>query len=164
MVPTAASVIDHSVQRIGLVAMPDSASSTHGKTSPMLWRATITAIALIVGSIAAATIAADPADYEFQSLFADTVRPILETYCFACHGAEKREGKLDLTGNSSLAAVAKNHRIWDRVLERLEAEEMPPEKAPRHPTPHERRAVVRQRRVRRLPPVATTLPAAYPAA
>jgi hypothetical protein len=36
----------------------------------------------------------------------------------------------------------KNSHLWDRVLERLEAEEMPPEKAPRHPTSHERRAVI----------------------
>jgi hypothetical protein len=36
----------------------------------------------------------------------------------------------------------KNHRVWDAVLERLDAEEMPPEKAPRIPTSDERRAVV----------------------
>src|SRR5262249_11360557 len=35
-----------------------------------------------------------------------------------------------------------NARQWQLVLERLQAEEMPPEEAPRHPEPGERAAVV----------------------
>jgi hypothetical protein len=46
----------------------------------------------------------------------------------------------DLSGWTSPSAIVKNPRLWDRALERLEAEEMPPEKAPRHP---EKRGQVR---------------------
>ena len=64
------------------------------------------------------------------------MQPFLKNHCLACHGALKREGKLDLSVYSSLAAVVKNPQVWDLVQERLEAEEMPPEKAPRQPLAH----------------------------
>ena len=70
------------------------------------------------------------------------MRPFLREYCVACHGERKKEAKLDLGAYTSLAAVAKDHRVWERVSERLEAEEMPPEEAKRQPGAHERRAVI----------------------
>lgn len=108
----------------------------------MLLRFGLTALVSCVAAVAGRTAAAQPSEQPLERRFAEIVQPFLKNYCFTCHGPEKREGKLDLTGNSSVAAIAKNHRIWERVLERLEAEEMPPEKAPRQPTPHERRAVI----------------------
>jgi hypothetical protein len=66
----------------------------------------------------------------------------LKNYCLTCHSGEKPKAKLDLSRYTSAATVVKSLRVWDHVGERLEAEEMPPEKAPRHPTPHERRAVL----------------------
>jgi hypothetical protein len=74
--------------------------------------------------------------------FAELVRPFLKNYCLTCHGGEKPKGKLDLSTYANVAGVAKNAAAWERVLERLEAEEMPPEKAPRYPSAHERRAVL----------------------
>src|SRR5207248_517687 len=44
--------------------------------------------------------------------------------------------------DATVAAVAGNARQWQLVLERLEAQEMPPEKALRRPEPDERAAVV----------------------
>ena len=70
------------------------------------------------------------------------MQPFLKNYCFSCHGEKKQEAKLDLSVVKSLAAVVNNHRLWDAVLERLEAEEMPPDKAPRQPTADERRTVI----------------------
>ena len=55
---------------------------------------------------------------------------------------EKPKGKLDLSGYISLDSVVKNYRVWNHVSDRLEADEMPPEDAPRRPTAHERRAVL----------------------
>lgn len=97
---------------------------------------------LAVGAHAGAAHAADPAGKLLERRFADDVQPFLKNYCFSCHGEKKQEAKLDLRGYSSLAAVVKNHRVWDAVLERLEAEEMPPEKARKQPTADERRAVI----------------------
>ena len=83
-----------------------------------------------------------PDEPALEHRFEAVVQPFLKSHCLACHGTLKREGKLDLSGYSSLQAVVKNPLVWDVVLERLEAEEMPPEKAPRQPLPHERRAVI----------------------
>jgi len=81
---------------------------------------------------------ADPLEHRF----ATGVQPFLESYCIACHGPEKHKASLDLSRDSTVAAVASNVRQWQAVLERLEAEEMPPEEAPRQPTADERAAVV----------------------
>ncbi len=78
---------------------------------------------------------ADPLEHRFSA----RVRPFLERYCFACHGAEKQEGGFDL---STATAVADGARPWETVLERLRAEEMPPEDAPRRPEPEERAEVI----------------------
>jgi hypothetical protein len=70
------------------------------------------------------------------------VRPLLERYCFSCHGVKKQEGDLDLSRDATVTAIANNPRPWQRVLERLQAQEMPPEDAPRRPKPDERAAVI----------------------
>ena len=100
-------------------------------------RSTAAAIVLIV---AAAACAGDesPAGRGFD----EVVRPFLRDHCLACHGEKKREGKLDLSRYDSAQAVAKDRRAWDVVLRRLEAEEMPPEEAPRQPSAEHRKAVV----------------------
>jgi hypothetical protein len=103
--------------------------------------ALLAGVALLAGLLPRAT-AAEPGERPSGRRFAEVVQPFLKTYCVGCHGAKKQQAKLDLSGCASAEAVVKNPRIWDRVLERLEAEEMPPAKAARQPTPHERRAVI----------------------
>src|SRR5262245_21354179 len=90
------------------------------------------------GSRRAARQPADPLERRFRT----HVRPFLERYCFSCHGAKKPEASLDLSRDATVAAVAGNARQWEMVLERVQAEEMPPEEAPRHPKADERAAVV----------------------
>ena len=97
---------------------------------------------LLVGSVAITATAAEPTQPPLERRFGDVVHPFLKTYCFRCHGTEKQEGKLDLSGDSSVAAVVKNYRVWDIVIERLEADEMPPKKATKQPPANERRAVI----------------------
>jgi mono/diheme cytochrome c family protein len=108
----------------------------------MLPRTTVAKVALLVVPVAVTTAGVEPDEPALERRFGEVVRPFLETHCLSCHGGEKPKGKLDLSGYSSAASVARDHRVWDAVSERLEAGEMPPEKAPRQPTPHERRAVV----------------------
>src|SRR5262249_41617833 len=86
--------------------------------------------------------------------FSTGVRPFLERYCFTCHGPRRQEADLDLSAYPDVTAVAKDRR-WELVLQRLQAEEMPPEEAPRRPGPDERAAVIawigdlRERELRR---------------
>src|ERR1700722_9986388 len=91
-------------------------------------------------AVAPAAIGAD--EVSLDRGFETVVQPFLKSQCLGCHGAKKQEGKLDLSGDASVEAIVKNHKVWDLVLERLETEEMPPDVAPRQPTKEERRAVV----------------------
>jgi len=97
---------------------------------------------VVVTTVAAEQTRAEPSANSLERRFVDVVQPFLKSHCFACHGASKQEAKLDLRGYTSLESVVKNHRVWERVLERLEAGEMPPEKATKQPAPHERRAII----------------------
>ncbi|HMF15475.1 MAG TPA: DUF1587 domain-containing protein, partial [Gemmataceae bacterium] len=109
---------------------------------PLRSRKTLAAIVVVVAGLSPATTADHGDDKSLEHRFADGVQPFLKRFCFDCHGTAKQQAKLDLSKYASPAAIVKNHRIWDRVVERLEAEEMPPAKAPKHPTAHERRAVL----------------------
>src|SRR5262245_60816038 len=102
---------------------------------PQAWLAA----ALLLVGFGTATCAADE---PLTRRFDEVVQPFVKTYCLAGHGSKKPQAKLDLSGWTSIATVVKSERIWDKVLQRLEAEEMPPEDAARRPTAHERRAVL----------------------
>ena len=88
---------------------------------------------------AAPTSAADAA---LVHDFDHTVRPFLSTYCVSCHGGAKPEAELDLSAVTSVAGVLADAAHWDRVMERLAAGEMPPDKAPKYPNLQDRQAVV----------------------
>ena len=74
-------------------------------------------------------------------IFHDRVEPFIATYCVECHGREKPEAELDLSGFKSTASVANGFGVWDLVTERLDAAEMPPAKAKKHPSATARREV-----------------------
>ncbi|MCX6604203.1 MAG: DUF1592 domain-containing protein [Acidobacteria bacterium] len=78
---------------------------------------------------------------ELDSRFTRTVRPFLENYCLSCHGQRDPAAQLDLSGFTTMAGVLQDGRRASQILERLEAEEMPP-KGARHPMPHQRRAAL----------------------
>ena len=85
---------------------------------------------------------AEPDRPALERRFAETVQPFVKQYCLDCHGPLKQEGKLDLSGDHSVAAIIKNHRVWDIVVERMEAGEMPPKDAVQQPMAEDRKAVV----------------------
>jgi hypothetical protein len=99
-------------------------------------------VVLLTGFICRQVSAAYPGQQALERRFGEVVWPFLKAYCVACHGPQKQHAKLDLSSYTSVAAVMKSPRIWKCVIERLEAGEMPPEKAPRQPNAHERRAVI----------------------
>jgi mono/diheme cytochrome c family protein len=105
-------------------------------------RSLFATVLLLVGGITAAKAEAGADEIPLERRFEAFVQPFLKGQCLGCHGPKKQEGKLDLSGDASVAAIVKNHRVWDLVLERIEADEMPPEDAPNQPTRDDRRAVV----------------------
>ena len=97
---------------------------------------------MLAGLVAGVTSGAEPTDQSFEKNFQEVVRPFVKSQCLACHGEKKPKGKLDLSGYTSVESIIKDYRVWDRVSDRLAAQEMPPEDAPRQPSPHERRSVL----------------------
>src|SRR5579871_5119397 len=89
-----------------------------------------------------ASAGTDTASDELETRFTTKVRPLLERYCFGCHGPTKQRGSLDLSRDANVAAVASHFRHWEAALEKLQSMEMPPEDAPRQPEATERATVV----------------------
>jgi hypothetical protein len=81
-------------------------------------------------------------DASLEGRFTAVVRPFLQRYCLGCHGSDKQEAQLDLSGYTSVDDVAKEHQVWKLMLQRLEGDEMPPDDAPRQPSADERKAIV----------------------
>jgi mono/diheme cytochrome c family protein len=90
----------------------------------------ITALVTALASFAA--IAAEsPGAYEQE------VRPLLDTYCYKCHGAQRPKGGINLSTYTNLISIYRDPRTWQTVLSQLRERNMPPDGKPQ-PTPEER--------------------------
>ncbi|MEO6034083.1 MAG: DUF1592 domain-containing protein [Verrucomicrobiota bacterium] len=76
-----------------------------------------------------------------ESGFEKKVRPVLETYCFNCHGEKKTKGDVNLSIFPDGASVQQNPKVWLKVLSQLRDGVMPPE-GKTQPAPAERERVV----------------------
>ncbi|MEY5026187.1 MAG: hypothetical protein RLZZ244_1715 [Verrucomicrobiota bacterium] len=77
---------------------------------------------LLVGFLATQALAAPPkAELDLRH------RKLLETYCQECHGPEKQKGKFRVDDLSFSLADAHTAERWQKVLDALNAGEMPPE-------------------------------------
>jgi mono/diheme cytochrome c family protein len=76
------------------------------------------------------------------------IHPLLDTYCFECHGAAKQKGDLNLesyaTEGSAKLAVA----TWRHVQSKLHNQEMPPDKSPQPSVAERERIIAWIRQVR----------------
>ena len=85
---------------------------------------------------------ADQVEQKLAQTFEETIRPFVAAHCAECHVDGAAEGDLDLGAFETMDSVVAGYRRWEMVLERLEAEEMPPEEASSHPEPAERQATI----------------------
>jgi hypothetical protein len=65
------------------------------------------------------------------SPFQDSVQPLLEKNCYACHNEKLQSGGLNLKTYTSADSVTKDREKWELIVHRLEAGEMPPKGLPR---------------------------------
>src|SRR5438309_10526973 len=72
--------------------------------------------------------------------FGEQVQPILEEYCYACHGNGVKKGGQALDGPASDAAWLRDRDLWWAVLRNVRAGLMPPAGEPR-PTEKERQVL-----------------------
>ncbi|MEQ8765102.1 MAG: DUF1592 domain-containing protein [Planctomycetota bacterium] len=76
-----------------------------------------------------------------DDVFVSEVRPVLEKYCFACHGPEKQRGSIRFDTIDPDMVRGDDAETWPAVRDALGAAKMPPESAPQ-PSDDERRALV----------------------
>jgi hypothetical protein len=62
--------------------------------------------------------------------FAERVRPVLEAKCLKCHSGEEPEGDFDLSPFKRQTEALAAPDVWDRVSQRINLVEMPPEGSP----------------------------------
>jgi hypothetical protein len=74
-------------------------------------------------------------------LFTENIRPLLKSYCFACHNTTKAKAGLDLEKIDTDIAALDLSDLWDQVGERLQSKEMPPAKS-KQPTEDERQRLL----------------------
>src|SRR4051812_45678099 len=85
-------------------------------------------------------IATTASGADLDHTFMQQAQPLLEHYCVKWHNPDKKKGEVDLTLYRNTAAVQQDFRIWEKVLQQIEDEEMPP-KDPQ-PTAAERAQLV----------------------
>jgi hypothetical protein len=74
--------------------------------------------------------------------YAATVRPLLQSYCWDCHGQARHKGELNLQAYATAADLQAHGEVLTRVEKRVARHEMPPEEA-RQPSDQERATLVR---------------------
>src|SRR5262245_13935879 len=66
------------------------------------------------------SLAAKPNEPTLKSSYEDDVRPILERYCFDCHGGSGLvEGEIDLAAMPNWDEATKHTKTWEKVFEML---------------------------------------------
>ncbi len=73
--------------------------------------------------------------------FATSVRPLIAKHCLECHSTKAKKGSLDLERFAAGADIRKDIKVWQGVIEQLEAGEMPPKERPQ-PTAYERKHLI----------------------
>ena len=59
--------------------------------------------------------------------FSKRIQPILEQYCYDCHGRKETKGKVKLTEFSAWKDIEKHPQLIEKMIEALDKNEMPPE-------------------------------------
>lgn len=66
---------------------------------------------------------------ELADDYVKEIRPLMEKKCYDCHNAEKTKGDLNLERFASLDSIKGEPELWQSVLEKVQAYEMPPKKS-----------------------------------
>ena len=95
---------------------------------------------LLIIAVSACGIASGTADD-----FSSKATPLLEKHCYACHGAEKQKGGIEVHHLTSTDSALRHHRFLENLARQIESGEMPPEDdVDELPTPEARKTMVRE--------------------
>jgi len=87
---------------------------------------------LVLGSTALGEKTVSPHDFE------NVVSPLVDSYCVSCHGDEKTKGELNLEAILRDGSLVLNFKTWEKVIDMLEYEDMPPIEEDHQPSDSER--------------------------
>ena len=87
-------------------------------------------LALVCAFVGVEAPAQAPKSAAGPSAYPTQVLPILAKYCVGCHGETKPKHGLNLASYSTEAAVLKDLKTWQKVLENVEGGAMPPDDQP----------------------------------
>ncbi len=73
--------------------------------------------------------AQEPAWDSLGASYQKEIRPLLVQYCQRCHSGKQPEAEIDLKHFATLDEVRKAPRVWQKVQEMLDTEQMPPKDA-----------------------------------
>ncbi|MEN3942731.1 DUF1587 domain-containing protein [Prosthecobacter sp. SYSU 5D2] len=76
----------------------------------------------LIASLVASPLLGGPADWA-------AVEPVLAERCYSCHGGEKTKGGVDLQKFAADPDLEVEFDLWGKVLDTIEAGDMPPKKA-----------------------------------
>ena len=76
-----------------------------------------------------------------ETVFKESIRPLLKTYCYDCHGPKKQKGDIRLDQLDFDLVQGKSTETWHDALNKINLGEMPPEDAPQLPGPDRRKLV-----------------------
>ena len=91
---------------------------------------------VLAGTLVAAAAASAQTDADAD---AHAVAPLAEQYCFRCHGPQTQTAGINLATLVTERPLVRNRETWERIIEALDAGEMPPAGAPPLPPEVRRR-------------------------
>lgn len=113
---------------------------TYGLTLALL---TLAASSLIPNPVSAQkqTTQLTAEQKKLDAEFKKTIVPILQANCVACHSGDSAKGKLDLEKYTSIEQILAEQNQWEKVIQNVRAEVMPPPGMPQ-PTKEQRATLV----------------------
>lgn len=100
--------------------------------------ATANLMSLLMTSVAVAQLDSS----QTQARYDVEVKPLLEEYCYGCHGDGGDEGGLELDKHEQWDALLADHEMWQAVWKNVRAQTMPPSEEDQ-PTPEQRDTIMR---------------------
>ena len=101
------------------------------------WREALVLLVLLTGTgITQAQSLQSPGSAEFRA----HIRPVLETYCFDCHGDGAKKGNVAFDSLKTDQDILGNTDLWWKAMKNVRAGMMPPAKK-KQPSPEQKQAI-----------------------
>src|SRR5258708_4614791 len=98
-------------------------------------------VQLLGAGILVQTAAGEASKAASNFAYQKDLQPLLNSYCFKCHGPEKQKGGVNLAAFTDLPSIYREMKTWETVLQRVRDREMPP-KEKSQPTEEERSRMI----------------------